>query len=36
MKNYEPAKLEIIEFSNVDIVTSSGRGPIETEEDVFG
>jgi hypothetical protein len=36
MKNYENAELEVIKFETEDIVTSSGRAPIETEEDVFG
>lgn len=36
MKTYENPKIELLSFSMDDIITtSSGRDPIETEEDIF-
>ena len=36
MKKYETPKLTLFALSVDDVIRTSGRDPIETEEDIFG
>jgi hypothetical protein len=35
MQKYESPVLEIVAFASQDVIATSGRNPIETEEDIF-
>ena len=36
MRVYEIPKIEIVSIDTADVIATSGRNPIETEEDIFG